>query len=213
VVPSFVAPLAFDTGALPRSVVLGDFNGDGFQDIAIANGGDATVSVLLNNGDGSFRAAPSLITGNGPVSVAVGDFNGDGILDLVVVNAGVGRNTASVFLGNGDGSFQAPRSYNPGSGPDFVAVGDFNRDGNLDLAVSDSGSASVSVLLGNGDGSFQAPRLTSVAKDTGSLTVGDFNGDGVPDFVVGDYALSGGAFNVLLGNGDGSFPSPTLGVR
>src|SRR5258707_1225936 len=85
----------------------------------------------------------SLGVGRVPVSVAVGDFNGDGVLDLAVVDAGY--NNVSVLLGNGDGSFQAARSFGAGSHPYFVAVGDFNGDGVLDLTVANSYSNNVSV--------------------------------------------------------------------
>jgi hypothetical protein len=140
-------------------VAIGDFNGDGLPDVAVANAGDysgnnGNVSVLLGNGDGTFQAADSLSVGRQPVSVAVGDFNRDGIPDLAVANLLDG--TVSVLLGNGDGSFQLPRSVSAGNRPYSVAVGDFNGDGIPDLAVVNDTflSGTVSVLLGNGDGSF-----------------------------------------------------------
>src|SRR2546427_5557743 len=139
-------------GSSPASVVAGNFNGDGKLDLAVANAGSNNVSMLLGNGDGTFK--PALNSGVlGPGSLAVGDFNGDGKLDLAVTNAGV-----SILLGNGDGAFRAPVTYATGNSPSSVAVGDFNRDGKVDLAVANSGAsngvASVSVLLGRGDGTF-----------------------------------------------------------
>src|SRR5229473_3317445 len=70
---SFIAHRDFDVGALPQSVAVGDFNGDGVQDLAVANYRSSTVSVLLSNGDGSFQAARNLSTGSSPTSIAVGD--------------------------------------------------------------------------------------------------------------------------------------------
>jgi hypothetical protein len=76
----------FGVGSAPRSVAVGDFNGDGKLDLAVANYGYSNVSVLLGNGDGSFRIATNIGVGSGPTSVAVGDFNGDGVQDLAVAN-------------------------------------------------------------------------------------------------------------------------------
>src|SRR5215472_11490103 len=124
---SFIARRDFDAGVSPFSVAVGDFNGDGLADLAVANNRSNNVSVLLGNGDGSFQAARNFRTGSFPASVAVGDFNGDGIPDLAVANES--SNNVSVLLGNGDGSFQAARNFDAGSGPLSVAVCDFNGDG------------------------------------------------------------------------------------
>src|SRR5262249_57760912 len=97
------------------SVAVGDFNGDGVLDLAVANGGYNDVSVLLGNGDGRFEVARSFGTGSCPISVAEGDFDGDGVLDLAVAN--YSSNTVSVLLGNGDGSFQVARSFGASSSP------------------------------------------------------------------------------------------------
>jgi hypothetical protein len=132
-------------------VAVGDFNGDGIPDLAVANG--SAVSVLLGNGDGTFQAQVSYAAGIGPIFVAAGDFNGDGKLDLAVATSGGVR----VLLGNGDGTFQTtPISYVAGRTPQAVAVGDFNGDGAADLAVANcdssisAGSNDVSILLNDG---------------------------------------------------------------
>src|SRR5712691_2768237 len=131
---SFNTRLDFAVQTKPISVAVGDFNGDRVQDLAVANSGSNTVSVLLGNGDGTFRAAPTVAVGTDPEFVAVADFNGDGVPDLVVANRGSA--TVSVLLGNGDGTFRAALTYGVGAGPASVAVGDFNGDGKLDLAVA-----------------------------------------------------------------------------
>ena len=141
------------TGPNPTCIVVGDFNGDGESDIAIANHTNSSVTVLLGNGDGTFTSAPSPATGGYPNSIAVGDFNGDGNLDLVTTN---GDNSLTVLLGNGDGTFTAAPSLAAGTRPQFAAVGDFNGDGNADLAVANAGDETVSILLGHGDGTFSA---------------------------------------------------------
>ncbi len=208
---SFQAPLNFPAGVHLYSVAVGDFNGDGWLDLAVANGGtpprylDAGISVLLGNGDGSFQAARSFGAGSGPSFVAVGDFNGDGVPDLAVINTGAFR--VSVLLGNGDGSFKVARSFEAGSYSRSIAVGDFNGDGVPDLALTNGVSNSASVLLGNGDGSFQAARSFGAGNFPISVVVGDFNGDGVPDLAVANSSstIYGGTVSVLLGKGDGSF--------
>jgi hypothetical protein len=203
---TFQPAQAFPAGSSPRSVAVGDFNGDGKLDLAVANYGSNTVSVLLGKGDGSFLPAQSYSAGSYPHAVAVGDFNGDGIPDLAVAD---GAGTVSILLGNGDGTFRAPVSFAAGKVPASVAVGDFNGDGLPDLAVANEGSvpnyndSSVSVLLGNGDGSFQAAVNYAAGKDPKAVAVGDFNGDGTPDLAVANFLSN--TVSVLLGNGDGSF--------
>src|SRR6266852_1037020 len=118
---SFIAPLHFDAGRNPVSMAMADFNGDGIQDLAVANDTTNFISVLLGNGDGTFQAPRSIGVGTNPRSVAVGDFNGDGVQDLAVAN--VDSQNVSVLLGNGDGSFQAARNFATGNGPFSVAVG------------------------------------------------------------------------------------------
>jgi polyvinyl alcohol dehydrogenase (cytochrome) len=133
---------------------------------------------------------------NGPGTwVAVGDFNGDGKADFVVANSGV-----SVWLGNGDGTFQAPVSSASGASPMALATGDFNGDGLLDVAAVYA-TGSVAILLGNGDGTFQAAVNYAAGSSPAAVAVADFNGDGVPDLGV----ANAGGVSVLLGNGDGTF--------
>jgi hypothetical protein len=166
--------------------------------------------------------------GAGPSSVAVGDLNGDGIPDLVV--ADTLANTVSVLLGNGEGTFQAPRAFPVGAFrtpnplgaelhlPTFrraVALADLNHDGKLDVVVTNYDSGDVSVLLGRGDGTFEPQRRYDATSAPFDVAVGDLNGDGVPDIVVVSSDQSGTAtVAVLLGRGDGTFaPEMTFGVK
>jgi hypothetical protein len=111
------------------------------------------VAAAAEAQDVSFEEARNFGAGSFPASVAVGDFNGDGLLDLAVANAGSSRpfirGDVSVLLGNGDGSFQAQRNFTAGNNPSSVAVGDFNGDGLLDLALANGLSNNVSVLINN----------------------------------------------------------------
>jgi uncharacterized protein (TIGR03437 family) len=202
-----------------HSMALADFNGDGTPDLAVAAG---DVWILLSRGGGSFKtpvrlAMPTL--NNSTVqadTLAAGDFNGDGKQDLVVGTAyGDG---VYVFLGNGDGTFQAPVEYTTGGNVTSVAVADFNGDGKLDIAacgpgVSPPAGANAGILLGNGNGTFQSPKsLTGFGAGPHWLVVGDFNKDGKPDLAIanqgtpGDDADVGGVL-VFLGQGNGSFQS------
>jgi hypothetical protein len=221
----FEAASDYPAGTSPVALAAGDFNGDQKLDLAVANAGArgvaSNVSVLIGNGDGSFQPPVNYPAGIGPTSVAVGDFNGDGKLDLVVANAGISTEfgTLSVFIGNGDGTFQAATSYTLGIDPTSVVIADFNGDGELDLAVSVSGTiganGTVAVLLGNGDGTFGSPVTYGVGVNPGCLAEGDFNGDGKPDLVTANYgaAQANSGFSILLGNGDGTFQTAaTYGV-
>ncbi|MHC5768441.1 MAG: FG-GAP-like repeat-containing protein [Nostoc sp.] len=188
-----------------RSVAVGDFNGDGKLDLAVANNGSKTVSVLLGNGTGGFAAATNFTVGTNPRSVTVGDFNGDGKLDLATAN--FGSNTVSVLLGTGTGGFAAATNLTVGSEPFSVRVGDFNGDGKLDLAVANNGSNNVSVLLGNGTGGFAADIKFTVGTNPRSVPVGDFNNDGKLDLAVANY--NSNTVSVLVNDGTGGFTTAT----
>jgi hypothetical protein len=197
---TFGNPTNYTFGSIHSiSLAVGDFNGDGIPDIAVAN--DTTsgaVSVLLGQGNGTFGSPTNYNVGSYPTSVAVGDFNGDGIPDLAVAN--FGGITVSVLLGNGSGGFGAATNFQVGSGPLSVAVGDFNGDGIPDLAVTNTSDRTVSVLLGDGHGGF-SPAAGSpfpVGSHPYYVAVGDFNRDGSPDLVTTITTNTTGAAVVLL---------------
>jgi len=202
---TFQPPLALTVPLWTASFTVGDFNGDGKLDLAAMStdnggGGVSFVTVLLGNGDGSFRTGP---TANLPynsfaTSAVAGDFNGDGKPDLAVPFWGSG--SVAILLGNGDGSFQAKGAYSAGVEPTAAAVADFNGDGKQDVAVALWGSDTVVVLLGNGDGTFSVPPVSfgigSLPQQLPqSMAVVDFNGDGKPDLALVDYPV--GAVSLL----------------
>jgi FG-GAP-like repeat/HYDIN/CFA65/VesB-like, Ig-like domain/FG-GAP repeat len=203
----------------PDSLAVADFNGDGRLDLVtcIYDGSTAPggVDVFLGNGDGTFQPALYYPAGVGPLAVAVGDFNNDGATDLAVANYyGTSNSTLSILLGNGEGGFAPPVDYAAGAGPRSIAVGDFNNDGNLDLAVGDTLNMDrLSILLGKGDGTFAARTAVASGITSYAVVAADFNGDGNLDLAVGSSS-SLTPVDVLLGNGNGTFLAPlsfTLG--
>jgi hypothetical protein len=179
---TFLPAVSYSVGSGPKSVAVGDFNRDGYLDIATANFGDNTVSVLLGRGDGTFLPAVSYPVGGGPYSVAVADINGDGNPDIVTAN--LGDKTVSVLLGRGDGTFLPAGSYPVGSIPDSVAVADINGDGNPDIVTANYEAPAISVLLGKGNGQFQtATPDTGIARRNVPF-LQDLTGDGLPDALV-----------------------------
>jgi hypothetical protein len=194
---SFASYGGFSLGSGQGKVAVSDLNGDGNLDLVITHSNidlgsslqPGAVSVLLGNGDGSFRTNVDYTIGTRATSVAIGDLNGDGKPDLAVSDFGAG--TVAVLLGNGDGTFQAAVKYAAiKGGAAGVAIGDFNGDGKPDLAVLSKDSINtagvVTVLLGNGDGTFRNALSYGAGAGSLALAVGDVNGDGKPDLVFAD---------------------------
>ncbi len=154
----------------------------------------------------SFSGPVSWPTDESPVSVAVGDFNGDGKQDLATANDSFSSDTVSILLGSGSGAFAAPMNFVAGHRPQFVTIGDFNKDGNQDVVVTND-STTVSVLLGNGSGGLSAPTPFPVGTAPRSVAVGDYDGDGNQDLAVANQGTDN--VSILLGNGAGGFGSAT----
>jgi hypothetical protein len=206
---SFGSPTIYNTWG--TDVTVGDFNGDGRDDVLMTGAG-STPLLHLNNGDGTFQSARDLggdVSGRGAV---VGNFdgrkydNGLPILDVAVV----GGKGIDVLMNNGDGTFKAPVSYGEGLTQyqlfyNDVAAGDFNGDGKLDLSVANAGDSNVNVLMGEGDGTFQPAVNYAVGPNPRSVGVGDFNGDGKLDIAVANDNGNDSSVSVLQGTGTGTF--------
>ena len=198
----------FLTGTGPTAVVAADFNGDGRQDLAVANQYENAVSILLGKPDASYAPRVDYAAGLYPHALVAADFSGDGRLDLGVVSPGAG--TVSVLIGNGDGTFQTHSDHSVGSYPVAILAADFNGDQRADLAVLNKGDSTVSILLGVGDGTFEGQRAITVDTNPVAMATGDFNVDGKPDLVTANNNRNGavglnGTISVLLGAGDGTF--------
>lgn len=194
--------------------MAGDFNQDGKLDLA-EQGIEGIVMVLLGNGDGTFQQPVLSPLGEttSATQYTTADLNGDGALDFVAVDTNL--DTVDVFLGNRDGTFGVARTVSLATDPYFPDAGvvaDFNGDGYPDLAVAETNfpNGQISVELGHSDGTFGTPVVSPLAiqaiNNGNLMLVGDFNGDGRPDLVITEDYHAG--FEVLLGNGDGTFQTP-----
>jgi hypothetical protein len=215
--------LFFPTGGNPCQVVVADLNNDGKPDLVVDYADQNFVSVLLNNGDGTFQAPRDFAVeafqadnnstlGGVPDdkrAMVVADFTGNGIPDLAVLN--YQSDDISLLLGRGDGTFAPQRVIGLGSleSPFALAAGDLNGDGIPDLVVvSSTGGPGQQgeVLLGRGDGTFESPLAFTIPFDPGfptnTIQIADLNHDGKNDLVYEGYVTY-----VLLGKGDGTFGS------
>jgi len=213
---TFQGPVTYPVPNAPY-LVLDDFNRDGKPDIAISGGilGSGQVTILINNGDGTFASPANYSISGNVEALGAADLNADGNLDLVVPTGGSSA-AISVLLGNGDGTFGNPIVYASNLLSIYgtsIAVDDFNGDGKLDLALTDSAGPTnnVAIVLGNGDGTFRSPPILYSA---GLLPAGvvsvDANGDGKPDLVVaGGYGVASYfSLTTLINRGDGTFTNP-----
>jgi hypothetical protein len=207
---TFQPPINYAVGVNPNSVTVADFNGDGKLDLAVTNYLSGTISVLMGNGDGTFQPPATLNVMNSPSGIRAGDFNGDGKPDIALLNTDLSTNKVviSIFLNNGDGTFRGPVNNVLENPSDTFAVGDFDRNGTLDIVVAEviSDSQYIGVFLGNGDGTFSQGTSFPGPPNCLYIAVGDLRRDGRLDLVAtGSFSLN---VEVFLGNGDGTFQPP-----
>ncbi|MBC8108843.1 MAG: NPCBM/NEW2 domain-containing protein, partial [Anaerolineae bacterium] len=202
----FYPPVGYGTGTHAHGVTNGDFNGDGKLDLAVANAGDNTLSVLFGNGNGTFGPATNYPVGSEPKGAFAKDLNNDGKLDLITPNQGSA--TVSVLINNGNGTFAPAVSYGSPGGSHEAFAGDFNGDGRPDIAVVGWGSTQMRVLINSGTGTFPTGANYTVADAPHSVTGADLDGDGDLDLAIANYGSS--VVAILRGNGNGTFGAATF---
>ena len=205
---TFEPPANYTVGWVPAWIATGDFNHDGHPDLVTANNGGFSqgnsVSVLLNQGDGTFYSATNYTVGSYPSSVLAVDFNADGNLDLAVAASFGASPAISVLLGRGDGTFGPATNLACPAGATQLSSGDYDRDGKVDLAVlgGDSNSGAVSLFRGSGTGGFSGPTVFNTSVGLQGICSADLTGDGRADIV----GFGNAGVWASLNNGNGTFP-------
>jgi hypothetical protein len=197
-------------GTSPSSVAAADFDGDGDQDLAVANGGSDNVTILRNTGLGNFRHQASGLeaAGDKPRSVAAADLDGDGDQDLAVANQ-VSDNV-TILRNNGNGHFAQPASSPEPAGdiPFSVAAADLDGDTDQDLAVANAGSSDVTILRNDGHGAFVQPASSPepAGHNARAIAAADLDGDTDQDLAVANF--SSNKVTILRNDGNGDFVQP-----
>lgn len=201
----FKGPKSYPVGDRPRAVAFGDMNGDGRNDMVVANEDDLSISVLIALPGSAFKPAQDIGVGHSPVHLALADIDGDADLDVVTVCESAG--VVSVLKGFGNGSFGAPTDYPVGLDPRAVALGDLDNDLDADIAVAVHDSDAVAVLLNAGNGVFASAVPHAAGDGPACVAIDDMDGNGVPDLVsMNDFSAD---VSVLKGLGGGAFGAPS----
>jgi len=210
---TFQSPITTATGGTLELLAAADLDGDGHADVVGVYG--AVLYVFIGNGDGTFKSGVPYNLGTAsPVTgtLSFADFNGDGKKDIALNIYASPQQEVVVLLGNGDGTFQAPKtSTGVPPTPACTVVGDFNGDGKLDLVSTLSNASSVYLQLGNGDGTFQP--ATAAFSNSGQFAAADLRGDGKLDLIFANIFSTNQrtepSSQIYLGNGDGTFSQPS----
>ncbi|MEG4470331.1 FG-GAP-like repeat-containing protein, partial [Microcoleus sp. AT9_B5] len=221
----FAPKVDFPTGSAPYSVSIGDINGDGFLDLAVANFNSGSASILLNTTPigattPTFATQVTFTSGALPSDLSIGDFNGDGKPDLAVAND-TSSGSASILLnttapGATTPTFATQVAFPAGSYPREVSIGDFNGDGRPDLALANSNSNNVSILLNTTPTGATTPTFAPKVDfysgiSPRSVSIGDINGDGLPDLAVANFSSNNAS--ILLNTTATGAATPTFATQ
>jgi hypothetical protein len=199
--PHFKPPVDYSVGTNPEQVISADFDGDGKPDLAAVNSLSNSVSILKNNGNGTFAAAVNYAVTSHPTSLCAIDVDADGFPDLAVAN--YSSASISILMNLTNGTFDVAVDYSVGIQPTSICAADFDGDVKIDLAVANSGSGNISVLINLNNSKFPTAVNYTTGTTPSSICTADFNADGKPDLAVanaGDNNVS-----TLINNGNGTF--------
>jgi len=210
---TFASPINTSNDLPTQDLAVGDFNNDGKLDVAVTNVGNHSIQVMLGNGDGTFQTATTILFDQEPASITTADFNNDGKMDLAVgigvtTNQGVTTDEVDILQGDGAGHFVRVNTLTTEPSVGLITkvrVGDFNRDGKVDLAVLEQ--KALSVWWGNGDFTFGADVVAQYAQ-TNDMSTGDQNQDSFTDILVSWFDSPG----VVTGGVDVFYGGPSSSV-
>jgi MBG domain-containing protein/Big-like domain-containing protein/VCBS repeat protein/CARDB protein len=194
----------------PRGIAIGDFFQHGMLDFAVVSDTSTAIEIWEGNNNGTFTSknSVSLPSGSVPWGIATADLNHDGILDLIVADSA--SNAITVFLGNGNGTFQTGTTIplttvlSGSNGPKFLTAAPLFGTGNMDLAVADYSNSRINLLQGNGDGTFKsAQTVITTSTEPETIVAADLIGNGLQDLVVTNYGAN--TVTVFLNKGSGVF--------
>jgi hypothetical protein len=196
---------SYKVGKNPTTITAGDLNQDSFTDLITTNIASNTVSILLGNGDGTFKEQTQLHVCQEPRALVMGDFNEDGHVDVALACSG--GDEISLLIGQGNGKFEEGQRYPVHRTPISLAADDLNGDHHLDLVVA-LRNDKVKVFLGDGMGEFRHGVQYEHGDTPTSVALSDLNSDGKLDLVVTNGGPMSNAVSIWLGNGDGTFRDP-----
>ena len=208
---TFQKPVQFPALS-PISLVVGDFDEDGNQDLAVLEtsigNGNGSIVIFLGDGTGHFKLSATYPTGAEPLSITAADFTGDGHLDLAVAHNEAG--IVMVFFGTGKGTFHKRATYKVAGQASGIAAGDLNGDGYPDLAITTyQAGKSVATFMNDGTGKFGNRTYYRVDGWPTEIRIADLRNNGMQDLIVADTELG---MDVWLNHGDGTFGQPTIYV-
>jgi predicted NUDIX family NTP pyrophosphohydrolase len=210
---TFAAAVNYGTGRMPQGLAFGDFDGDDEQDIVVANMDDDTFSILRGVGDGTFSVKADFSAGVDPAMIIAEDFDNDNKQDVAVADSGAGLIVAynaggvSILTGRGDGTFNARQYFPAAKGVTSIASGDFNGDGDKDVAAAIRNTGQIGIFTGRGDGTLNTVVNYSVGTYPMSVALFDINADGELDIVAANSGAD--TLSFYEGVGDGTFTNHT----